>query len=77
MTPQHPKTMLRGENLCETFAIGFEGAYIMQCRYVLNLFSDEGMFGYDGVIRLMQMMQDAYKNPVSLQELLDNYGLVV
>ena len=77
MTPQHPKTMLRGENLCETFAIGFEGAYIMQCRYVLNLFSDEGMFGYDGVIRLIQMMQDAYKNPVSLQELLDNYGLVV
>lgn len=77
MLPQHPKTMKREEALCETFSIGFEAAYITQSRYVLNLFFDEEMFGYHGVIRLMRLMREYYENPKTLQELLDAHGLVV
>lgn len=77
MMPQHPKIMQREEELCETFSIGFEAAYITQSRYVLNLFFDEEMFGYYGLIRMMQLMRECYEHPTTLQELLDSYGLVV
>ena len=77
MTPQNPKTMMRTEDIKNTFSIGFEGAYITQSKYVLDLFNDEGMFGYYGVIKLMKMMRECYENPVELKELIDSYGLVV
>ncbi len=75
--PQHPKTMIRSQDIKDTFSIGFEAAYTTQSRYVLDLFSDEGMFGYYGVIKLMKMMRKCYENPVDLKKLLDSYGLVV
>ena len=77
MTPQNPKTMLRNDEMENALSIGFEAAYITQSKYVLNLFNDEGMFGYYGVIKLMKMIRSCYENPVGLKDLIESYGLVV
>ena len=77
MTPQNPKTRLRNDEMENALSIGFEAAYITQSKYVLNLFNDEGMFGYYGVIKLMQMIRNCYENPIGLKKLIESYGLVV
>lgn len=64
----------RAEN---TLAVGVEGAYLAGSRYVANLFNDEGMFGYDGICRLMRLLIDAVENPVDLKDVINDYGLVV
>ena len=43
----------------DTLAIGSEVAYYAGSRHLLNLASDEGMYGYDGLIRLMRGLRES------------------
>ncbi|MGL5434857.1 MAG: nitrogenase component 1 [Lachnospiraceae bacterium] len=75
--PEEHRAVLFDRRAEDTLAIGVEGAYLAGSRHVANLFNDEGMFGYDGICRLMALLIDAADHPVDLKALINNYGLVV
>lgn len=74
---RHPKTLHRSADPKHCMAIGFEAAYIVQSEFPVDLLSDETMYGYHSVIKLMRRMRECYQNPIELQNLIESYGLVV
>ena len=77
LQPQHPKT-----TVCEKFgedclSIGFSAAYISGAKHVLDIAGQHGLYGFQGIIDLMQMIQEAAKKEVDLKELLEDTVLVV
>lgn len=75
--PQHHSTVLFDRRQPEVLAIGFDAGYITGARHVAGLVSDEGMFGFWGVERLMEMLRAAWAEETDLQQMIDAYGLVV
>ncbi len=75
--PQHHKAVLFQRRLPGSIAIGVDGAYLAGSRYVVDLFNDQGMFGYYAVKKLMELIEEAAKAPVDLEGLINEYGLVV
>lgn len=43
----------------ESVAIGCDGAFLTSARRVVDLYHDEGCFGFQGVVRLMGLLADA------------------
>lgn len=75
--PLHHTAAVRKKELDGMVAIGFEGAYLRQCDYVVDLSGDEGMFGYHGVRRLMDMLGKAVDEKADLRKMIEEYGAVV
>ena len=75
--PQHSDIVKFDRRLRESLAIGFDAAYISDSRHVIDLFADEGMFGYYGVEKIMLMMEQAIKTESNVRSLIDQHGLVV
>lgn len=75
--PQHYRAAIRQERENNVVAIGYEGAYLRQCDYVVDLSGDEGMYGYYGVIKLMQMLRKAIAKKADLRKMIEDYGAVV
>ena len=75
--PEHHRAVLFDRRLEESLAIGVEGAYLAGSRHVADLFNDGGMFGYDAVCRLMELMEEAVGVETDLKQLINGYGLVV
>ncbi len=75
--PRHHKSAVRKNEDTYALAIGFEGAYLRQSDYVVDLSGDEGMYGYYGVKRLMQMMEQAIVKKADLRKMIEEYGAVV
>lgn len=74
---QHHNTVLRENQIPESIAIGVDGAYLAGSKYVVDLFDDEGMYGYHGVCCLMEKLERALEQPVDLENMIHEYGLVV
>ena len=75
--PQHHRAVLFDRRMPDSLAIGMEGAYLSGSRHVADLLADLGMFGYDGVCRLMEMMEQAALTETDLKKQINDYGLVV
>ena len=75
--PEHHRAVLFDRRIENSLAIGVEGAYLAGSKYVADLFNDGGMFGYDGVCRLMSLMEAAAQQVADLEQLINGYGLVV
>nr|MCR5716633.1 nitrogenase component 1 [Lachnospiraceae bacterium] len=75
--PDSYRAVLFDHRLPESLAIGIQSAYMASSKYIVDLFADLQMFGYDGVCRLMQLMIEAIAQPRDLKKLIDEYGLVV
>ncbi len=83
----HPKTelyrpdrysaVLFDHRLAKSLSIGIQAAYMAGSEYIVDLFSDLQMFGYDGVTRLMEQIEEAVKRPRDLKRLIEEYGLVI
>ncbi|MDR1430326.1 MAG: nitrogenase component 1 [Spirochaetaceae bacterium] len=58
-------------------AIGFECAYLHGAAHVVDQIEDESQYGYGGIMLLLDKMRKASSSPVSLQELIQDYGLVI
>ena len=43
------------DNLC----LGFDSAFLLRARYFVNMYHDEGYYGYRGLCRLMRKMREA------------------
>ncbi len=75
--PQHVNVIDFNHRSTEAVAIGFDSAYIAGASRVVSIVNDAGMFGYMGVVRLMQMMRESAANPEDLKQLIDDYGVVI
>lgn len=75
--PRHYRSAVRNNENTYMVAIGFEGAYLRQSDYVVDLSGDEGMYGYYGVRRLMHMLQKAVEEKADLRKMIEEYGAVV
>ena len=75
--PEHHRAVLFSRRLEYSLGIGVEGAYLAGSRHVADLFNDAGMFGYDGIVRLMGLMEGAMEAEVDLEQMINGYGLVV
>jgi hypothetical protein len=75
--PQHPANMSLRTECPDALALGFEAAYITGSRHIANVNGDHGMFGYNGVKRLMQILVEAKHREFDLDTLMDEYGVVV
>ena len=75
--PDSHNAVLFNHRKKESLSIGIQAAYMADSIYIADLFSDIRMFGYDGVVSLMMRIQEAYKKPRSLKQLINEYGLVV
>ena len=67
----------RVEEEQDCIAIGYNAAYIEKSKHVVDLIQDEHMFGYKGIVKLMDMMTKCYLEPMALKEIIEKYGLVV
>lgn len=74
---QHHNTVLREGQMPESIAVGVDGAYLAGSKYVVDLFDDEGMYGYHGVQRIMEKLEHALDKEVDLENMIHEYGLVV
>lgn len=75
--PQNPKV-----TVCEKFgeqclSIGFSAAYISGAKHVLDIAGQHGLYGFQGILDLMKMIQKAAREEVDLKELLEDTVLVV
>jgi len=61
----------------DSIAIGFEAAYVTRSRHVYGLVNNEGNFGFDGLVRLMEGIVHAVQVEEDLETLIKNYGLVI
>ena len=75
--PRHHKNAVRNNEDTNCVAIGFEAAYLRQSDYVVDLAADEGMYGYYGVCRLMEMLEKSVEQKADLRKMIEEYGAVV
>ena len=75
--PQHVNVIEFAHRSPDAVAIGFDAAYIAGAKRVVSITNDEGLFGYHGVMRLMQMLRSAAAQPCDLKQLIDDYGVVI
>lgn len=58
-------------------ALGQKAACFMGTDNFVNIAEGGGLFGYDGIIKLMELMQDAYENPKDRREVVQKKGTKV
>lgn len=73
----HHKVVNRENQIPESIAIGVDGAYLAGSKYVVDLFDDEGIYGYYGVECLMEKLEHALTKVIDLENMIHEYGLVV
>ena len=75
--PLHPEMVKDSPLFPDSLAIGVEGAYLCKSNYPVDLIGDATLYGYRGLELLMQKMSEAIQNPRSLQQIIEDYKLVV
>ena len=75
--PQHARLIDFDHRDPEAVAIGFDAAYIAGTEHVAPVAMDAGLFGYDGVVRLMDELVRAAEERRDLKGLIDAYGAVI
>lgn len=73
----HDIPTMIGEFQEDGIAIGFEAGYITRTRHVYGLVNNEGNFGFDGLIQLMEGIVHAVQTETDLETMIKNYGLVI
>lgn len=74
---QHFNTILFRHRNKDAIGIGLDAAYIAGTDHVLNILNDEELYGYDGLYRLMELIEEAVLQPASLESIIKDYGLVI
>ncbi len=73
----HPDIIQFKDRMEDAIAVGFEAAYITGSSHIANVTADQGMYGYNGVEKLMDMLIYAKETEQDLKELIDEYGVVI
>jgi len=75
--PQNPKASFREQYPGEPLAIGYSAAYLTYAPHVVDITTQHGLYGYQGLCDLLQMMCKAAGDETDLKELLDTKVLVI
>lgn len=73
----HPKAVWRDILRADAISVGEEAAYLSNSKYVADINNDEGMFGLQGVRKLMECMSDAVDSEADVRKLIEEYGGIV
>ena len=73
--PENVRTI--GHMGAADIAIGYSAGYHTGAPIVVDLMTDEGMFGYHGVVCLMERLCRSIENPQALEVMIESYGLIV
>jgi hypothetical protein len=57
--------------------IGFDCGYMTGSGKVLNIMEDEGLYGYDGICRMMDGMMEAYCYKADVKSMIREAGLII
>lgn len=77
LQPEHNDIVKFDRRFPDSLSIGVNAAYISGSGHVVDLFADEGLFGYYGIRKLMELMEEAADTTIDLRSLIEDYGLVV
>lgn len=77
LTEHHTWVKERSEKDINRLSIGFNSGYLTGSSKTVAFAFDEGMFGYGGIVSLMDMLAEACRNSADLRASIENYGLVV
>jgi len=68
--------MMRKTDRAETdyLALGQKAAYFLGTDRFVNIVENDGLYGFGGIIRLMALMEDAYKTPKDTKKLVQIKG---
>lgn len=75
--PQNPKATVFEKLTEECLSIGYSAAYITGAAHVLDIGGQNGLYGYQGLIDLLEMMRKAATEKADLKKILDDAVLVV
>ena len=71
----HPAMRIEPRNQKEVLAIGQKAAYFTGTSHFVNIVENGGLHGYDGIIRLMEFIVDAYQNSKDASKLITIKGM--
>ncbi|MBQ7797199.1 MAG: oxidoreductase [Lachnospiraceae bacterium] len=57
--------------------IGFDCGYMTGSDKVVNIMQDEGMYGYDGICRMMDMVMEAYHGGADVKTMIKEAKLII
>lgn len=57
--------------------VGFDCGYMTASKKVVNLMQDEGLYGYDGICRLMDMVKEAYHGNADVHSMIKEAKLII
>ena len=73
----HPLMHIRRTERENAISIGEEAAYLTQSLHMVNLSEDEGMLGFYGVKRLMNMISESVGETADIRKMIEEYGGIV
>lgn len=77
LQPQSPKASLREQYFEKCLAIGYSAAYQSNTNYVVDIDGQHGLYGYQGLLDLLEMIRNAADEEIDLKKVLDEAVLVV
>ena len=77
LQPQSPQAALRKKEFDQCLAIGYSAAYQSDTGYVVDIDGQHGLYGYQGMIDLLEMMKKAARQEVDLKQILEEAVLIV
>lgn len=77
VNPLHHKAVQFGHEGDQHLCIGFDCGYMTGSTKVVNLMQDEGLYGYDGVCRLMDMLIEAYHGNADVKTMIKEAKLII
>jgi nitrogenase molybdenum-iron protein alpha/beta subunit len=75
--PQHPKMTTAEKTTEECVAVGYSAGYLSGARHVVDLGGQNGLYGYRGVVRLMEMIRKAAAEEADMKKMLQDTVLVI
>ena len=61
----------------ECVAVGYSAGYLSGARHVVDLGGQNGLYGYQGVVRLMEMIRKAAAEEADMKKMLQDTVLVI
>lgn len=77
LQPQNPKVTVLEKYTEECLSIGYSAAYITGAKHVVDIIGQHGLYGYQGIIDLTDMMKKAAQETTDLKQLLEDTVIVV
>lgn len=77
INPIHHNAVKFGHEGDHHLCIGFDCGYMTGSKKVVNLMQDEGLYGYDGICRLMDMIIEAYHGDANVETMIKEAKLII